>query len=111
MLPEHVTCIYQTLLLALQLVAEGSLQSELNLEAMKWEIRAMGGMLTQNERMLESLRAADAAEASNERDLRHNLQEDARQALGISLVQSFVRWPCLTIIDASLCRDLCQARA
>lgn len=110
MLPEHVTCI-QTLLLALQLVAEGSMQSESNLEAMKWEIRAMGRMLTQNENMLESLRAADAAEASNERDLRQNLQEDARQALGISLVQKFGRWPCLIKFHASLCRDLCQARA
>ena len=67
---------------ATQLVAEGSLQSELTLEAIKWEVRAMGKVLTQNERMLSGLRDADAAEASNERQLRHNLQEDARQALG-----------------------------
>ena len=68
--------------LVVQLVAEGSLQSESMLEAIKWEIRAMAKTLTQNEKLLESLRNADNAEASNERQLRHNLQEDARQALG-----------------------------
>ena len=46
----------------------------------------MGGMLTQNERMQSSLRDADAAEAGRERQLRHNLQEDARQALGTCLI-------------------------
>ena len=71
-------------------MAEGSLQSEQTLEAIKWETRAMGSVLTHNERMLSSLRDTDAAEASNERPLRHNLQEDARQALGracLSLLQ------------------------
>ena len=69
-----------------QLVAEGSLQTNTAVAAMKAEIETMGKVLEANESLLQKLQSIDASHTANERQLRHNLQEDARQALGKSSV-------------------------
>lgn len=71
-----------------QLVAEGSLQTAAAAKAIREEILTMKQRADSMNADLQSLRTREAERAAQERQLRQNLQEDARQALGQSLPQS-----------------------
>jgi len=65
-----------------QLVAEGTLLTGAATAAMRAEVLAMAQQAAECSKTLEALAAKDAFATSGQRQLRQNLQEDARQALG-----------------------------
>lgn len=74
--------LYPEGLFGLQLVVEGSLQSGRASEAARIEVLGMRRAATEQLRGQQTRAAAAAAHQMQERQLRQNLQEDARQALG-----------------------------
>lgn len=68
------------------MAAEALLLSSKVVNALSAEIRAMSKLVDANVQTVQSIRSAEAQSAAQERQLRHNLQEDARQALGNLLI-------------------------
>ena len=67
-----------------QSVAEGTLLTCAATRAVQSEVLAMARAAEESSKALSALAAKDAATSLGQRQLRQNLQEDARQALGES---------------------------
>ena len=70
------------ILLLVQLVAEGTLHGSRVVSAAQAEVLAMHHTAVSHLRELELMEAGTASRMMLERQLRQNLQEDARQAMG-----------------------------
>ena len=68
----------------MQLVAEGTLLTSAATRAVQSEVLAVARTAEESSKALSALAAKDAATSLGQRQLRQNLQEDARQALGES---------------------------